>query len=287
MRTTIIADALYYIIRPYLLKELERQTIMHKRVVRLNVLYYTDLQAIPASPSYIPRLWVMLHYAIKRAIQHGDIAEYDQDWHWIHLPDKPLPQLTSAFNTKHLTYELWAGRASDEAAGHAEGVIRSIFRHFDYKLPPNKFEIHDYSTDESCLPDVFTFTPALTAAELKNISSDVISDPRPLIGKPHQDLYTKIDRHFRLCSVNGIHPLLIAPRIDPSFADYESQYKGLHCEMFYQLMPPHHAPLCVAIKNDLLFQHVLAVDTRPPFPPELQPLLEWAQSLPDLLRRYT
>lgn len=227
----------------------------------------------------------MLYDAIKLAIQVGDVVEYHQDPSWIHLPHQSPEQLRQAFDRKSFTYRLWAGRASEEAAGPAERVLRSIFSHCGHKVADTKFHIVDLSTGEECLPDLYTFSPARTAGELKNITSDVLVDPRPLVGK--QERYTKIDRHFRLCALNGVHPLLIAPRIDASFEHYDTQHKGSHCEMFYQLMPPHLAPLCVAIKDDLLFQHVLAVDVNPPFPPELQPLLDWAQHLPELLRRYT
>lgn len=282
-----LTDDLFERILPFLLNEVKRQTIIHKRVVRLNILCYTDLKVSPANPTYIPHLWIMLFYAIGRAIKLGHIAEYQQDDHWLHLPDAAPADVSSAFETKRHTYNLWTGRASDEAAGHAEQVIRAIFKEHAYRLPPNKFELEHPSTGEICVPDVFTFAPVQTGGEIKNISSDVISDPRPLVGKPKQDLHTRIDRHFRLCAANGIHPLLIAPRVDPSFVEYASQYKGLHCEMLYQLMPPHHATLCKAIEDDLLFKHVLAVDSEPPFPPELEPLINWVHLLPDLLRRYT
>lgn len=279
-----LTESIYRFILPHLISELDRQVLIHKLVARLN-LYYT-LQTSPQDLSYIPYLWTMLYDAINLAVQQHTICQYQIDPHYIHLSNQSSHDLDELFNRKNPIYRMWKDRASDEASNHAETVIRSIFKHFNYKQPPHKFSITDESTGDECLPDAFTFSPALTGAEIKNITSDVISDPTPLVGKPRQDLYTKIDRHFRVCSANGIHPLLIAPRIDPSFNSYEQKYKGLHCEMFYQLLPPHHAPLSDAIQRLLLFPYVLAVPVDPPFPPQLRQLTDWVQGLPNLLDKY-
>lgn len=274
----------YNRILPHLTRELERQTLIHKRVARLNMLYYTSLHTNSDNPRYIPYLWTMLLDAIDQAVMSGDIVEYYKDPHWIYLPHQSPNVLDRCFERKSRVLGLWAGRASREAAGHAEQVLRSIFAHCGHQVVETKFQIADLSTGEACLPDLYTVSPRRIALEVKNITSDVLIDPRHLVGK--QERYTKIDRHFRLCSVNGVHPVLIAPRIDASFDSYEKRYKGLHCEMMYQLMPSHHAILCTAVKRDLLFEHLVAVDTQPPFPPELQPLIDWVQRLPDLLTSY-
>ena len=229
----------------------------------------------------------MLYDTIKLAVAQYTVAEYPTDPRCIHLPGHPSDELQDVFNRKNPVFRLWRGRASEEASNHAEVFIRSIFKHFGYKQPPHKFVITDETTGEECTPDVFTFSPVLTGAEVKNITSDIISDPSPLVGKPRQDLYTKIYRHFRLCLANGIHPLLIAPRMDPSFERYEEKHEGLHCEMFYQLLPPHHATLCQAVQRSLLFPYILAVDINPPFPPQLDRLTNWVQHLPSFLAKYT
>jgi hypothetical protein len=280
-----LTSDLYHRLLPSLISELRRQVLIHKLVARLNL--YFKLQTDPQNSSYIPYLWTMLYDTIKLAVQQNTVIEYPADNHWLHLPGHPPGEFQDILNRKNPIFHLWRGRASQEASNHAETLIRSVFNHFGYKQPPHKFAITDETTGEECIPDAFTFSPVLTGAEVKNITSDVISDPSPLVGKPKQDLYTKIERHFRLCLANGIHPLLIAPRIDPSFERFEEKYKGLHCEMFYQLLPLHHATLCQAIHNILLFPYVLAVDINPPFPPELDRLTNWVQHLPSFLAKYT
>lgn len=274
----------YNFLLPHLIEELERQVLIHKLVARFN-LYY-KLQKSSQDPKFIPYLWTMLYDTIKLAVQNKSIFEFTQDNHWISLPKQSPSLLDSVYKLKSPVYRLWKDRASDEASNHAENVIRSILSDLGYKMPPHKFSISDLNTGEECIPDAFIFSPSLAGFELKNITSDIISDPRPLVGKPYQALYTKIDRHFRLCSLNGIHPLLIAPRVDPSFDKYEVIHKGLHFEVYYQLLPLHHATLCKAINRHLLFPYVLSLSDKPPFPSKLKPLIDNLQNLTSLLAKY-
>lgn len=273
----------YNFILPHLLEELKKQTLTHKLVARLN-LYY-KLQKSLQDPKFIPYLWTMLYNTFNLACTNKTIVEFTDDFRWISLPKQSSSLLDSVFKIKEPLYRLWKDRASDEASNHAENVFRSILNELGYKMPPHKFVISDPNTGEECIPDAYIYSPAV-GFELKNITSDIISDPRPLVGKQFQDLHTKIDRHFRLCSLNNIHPLLIAPRIDQSFDNYEVIHKGLHFEMFYQLFPQHHATLCQAINQHLLFPYVLALSDKPPFPSELKPLIDNLQKLPSLLAKY-
>jgi hypothetical protein len=262
---------------------LSQHICLHKRIIRLHLVFYaSNLNRPPNKRGYIEQLWIRTYYALKQAISRGDLIEHPDDPHWVYLPGTDIPTLTTAFQQKSFTYNLWTDPDRSQQMGmHAISVIRGVlaFKNFPQPKNPPVCYLKSGATESEVTPDAFILAPTSTAFEIKDGLSDVWPDPTR-ITRRSVDQQQLLD-HFEMCKQNNLRPGLIAVKVDPLFYDFSNRYNGLVFELGSQIFPPY-SPFDIyknTIATDLGFKNIVLASEDPPYPQEFNPLLNWLDKL--------
>ncbi len=247
------------------------------------VFYYPNLSRPPGKRGYIKQLWIRTNYALDQAVSKGDLREHPNEPRWVYLPGTDTSTLTTAYQVKSFTYNLWKyGDFSKKIGDHAAKVIRGILASKNFPQPKNPLVLSLKSGQQvsEVHPDAFILAPTSTAFEIKNGLSDVWPDPTTIKINRTKAQQQLLD-HFEVCKQNHLRPGLIAVKVDPLFYDFANTYNGLVFELGFQIFPPY-SPFDIyknAIATDLGFKNIVLASEDPPYPPEFIPFLNWLDKL--------
>lgn len=279
---------LYNRFHPAFTKVLSKYICLPFRIIRNHlVFYYPNLSRRPGKMGHIEQLWIRTYYALKQAISQGDLREYPKedpkDPLWVYLPGTDTSTLTTAYQVKSFTYNLWtAGPRNAQIGDHAAKVIRGILASKNFPQPENPptFYLKSGQQVNKVTPDAFFLAPTATAFEIKDGLSDVWPDPTKIKTRRTEDQQQILD-HFEMCKQNHLRPGLIAVKVDPLFYDFANTYNGLVFELGFQIFPPY-SPFDIyknTIATDLGFKNIVPASEDPPYPPEFNPFLDWLDKL--------
>ena len=277
-----LSKSLYNRLHNAFTKVLSEHICLHRSMLRTHLVFYaSNLNRPPPKKGYIQQLWIRTYYALKQAISQGDLREHPNDPHWVYLPGTDTSTLTTAYQVKSFTYNLWKGQLISQKLGmHAMPVIRGILASKNFPQPENPPTLYLKSGQQvsKVTPDAFLLAPTSTAFEIKNGLSDVWPDPTTITRRtPKQQLLD----HFEVCKQNHLRPGLIAVKVDPLFYDFANTYNGLVFELGFQIFPPY-SPFDIyknAIATDLGFKNIVLASEDPPYPREFNPFLNWLDKL--------
>ena len=271
---------LYRRFRPAFSYILSSYTCLHFRILRLHLsFYFSNLSRSRAKSGHIPLLWARSYYALKKAIDRGDLLQFPDDKDWLYLPGTDYTTLEHSFIRNSSTYRMWVSR--NQAIGdHCHSVLRRMLSHAGFRqtrITPTFF----LDTGDEVIPDTYTLTPIRSSFELKNGLSEIWSDPCQIDPNrlKYSDDYIQILNHFKMCKQNQIIPGFIGVKFDPSFYDFASHSNGLCFELGFQVFPPHLAHYVPAIAADLGFKNIVVVPQDPPFPTECSSFLQWLEDI--------
>jgi len=254
-----------------MVRELERQVVAHKRVVKLRLYMYYNLRA------RVDRLWMRLDEAVKEAVEQGHVRRLDASKGWIYRAETDERAVGECYERKLPVYQEWANHTGGP---HLEKLVRRAFLIAGYSVSPSRVNL-DWESSEGTMSrhelDVLTFAPHCLGIECKNKLSDVYISPG--IPRSPNDDHRQIARHFDICSRRGITPILIAPLIDRSFFGFVEPYKGLACRLLFQYLPPDSEELCQSVRREFRIGHVItASQDDPP-----HNLVAWAKGVSQLI----
>ena len=265
-------------------KVLSEHICLHKTMIRQHLVFYaSNLNRPRTKKGYIEQLWIRTYYALEQAVSQGDLREHPDNPHWVYLPGTDTSTLTTAYQVKSFTYNLWKdGDRSHEMGMHAAKVIRGILASKNFPQPKNPPTLYLKSGQQvsEVTPDVFLLAPTSTAFEVKDGISDVWPDPTKIKARRTLSQQQLLD-HFEVCKQNHVRPGLIAVKVDPLFYDFANTYNGLVFELGFQIFPPY-SPFDIyknTIATDLGFKNIVLASEDPPYPLEFNPFLNWTDKL--------
>ena len=249
--------------RPRLIRELQRQDVAHRSLIRLRLYLYSNIDG-HASDGKVELFWIKYPALLREAVAEGRVLPFPDNEDWYILP-RTLDRAREVYPEKFEVYRRWKELAGTLKVGqHLEELIRESLRRAGYKVA-SKPVIVEWNNHKLEL-DVATLGPLKLAVEAKNKFSEVYYSPDVLGHDGITDDLEQIQNIFEFCSAEGIIPILTASLIDRTFYSFQAKYKGLHCCIKFQVFPPGDLwqETCDKVREHLRLGNVQVWEEPPP-----------------------
>ena len=249
--------------RPRLIRELQRQVVAHRNLIRLRLYLYSNIDG-HAKAGKVELFWIKYRALLREAVAEGRVELFPDDKDWFILPGT-LGKAREVYPEKSEVYYRWRELAGNLNVGqHLEKLIRESLRRTGYKVADKAVTV-EWNNHKLEL-DVTTFGPLKLAVEAKNVFSEVYHSPDVLRYEGITDDLKQIQNIFQFCSVNGIIPILAASLVDRTFYGFQHKHKGLHYCIRFQVFPPggKWQEICDKVREHLRLGNVQVWEEPPP-----------------------
>jgi len=274
------------IVKRAILREVERQTVVEMRVLRLRLVYYYNLYSRLSDTGL---LWIKLYDEILRLKKVGDLRSFRRPGqkYWYYLPSVPRRTVQEIATEKSAVFEQW-NRAAHNFGHPFEEMIRECFRQAGHSLFHKATRPEFTFQGQRVQPeiDVHVLSPHHLYGTAKNILSEVILPPSMIDERRHSSTIGAVHRDFQIAYENDLTPILFAPRVDPGFARYAREHGGLFCQTLFQYFycPNLNSSkarkavrVAQEVRDTFRFGHVKVVDSPP------GNIVAWIRRIPAML----
>jgi len=260
----------YRLFLPRLKRELERQIIAPRNVLRLRLYLYSNIDGHP--PKRVELFWIKFDALLKAAIEEGEAVQFPNDYHW-YLPPDSLEEATQLYSRKKEVYDEWMGTAGS-AGYHLEDLVREALRRANYVTALRAVSFPWKGQDLEI--DAYAARPVQLVVEVKNVFSETYHHPK-VSGMTNE--LEAIEERFKFALANNMTPILVASLVDRTFYGFQYNYRGLHFCLKNQFFQAKHKPLCEQVRKELLIGNLQACDEPPPY------MQRWFDAIPQHYRK--
>jgi len=260
----------YDLFLPRLKRELKKQVVAPRNVLRLRLYLYSNIDGHP--PRKVELFWIKFDALLQAAVEEGEVVAFPQDYHWYLSPDS-LDQATELYPRKKEVYENWMG-STGSAGYHLDDLVRQALRRAGYTVADRAVAFR--WNNDSIELDAFASSPLQLGIQAKNKFSETYHHPD--VSKYMTDDLRQIKKTFDFCSAKGIIPVLVASLVDRTFYSFQHDYKGLHCCLKFQFFRGAKRNLCETVRRVFLIGNIQAWDEPPPW------MQRWFDTIPQHYR---